>query len=81
MKVTETEDGPVCEHGTAVDVHCCNCHSGFLFNVEACVCRSQPCDLECGERFWKGSAICRHGRTINQAAHSLHRAIGLETRE
>lgn len=27
----------VCEHGTAMDVHCCNCHSGFLFDAE-CVC-------------------------------------------
>jgi hypothetical protein len=24
----------VCVHGTAVDVHCCNCHSGFIFNPE-----------------------------------------------
>lgn len=22
-----------CEHGTAMDVHCCNCHSGFIFDV------------------------------------------------
>jgi hypothetical protein len=28
----------VCEHGTAMDVHCCNCHSGFLFDVDSCVC-------------------------------------------
>jgi NAD-dependent SIR2 family protein deacetylase len=28
----------VCEHGTAADVHCCNCHSGFLFDVESCRC-------------------------------------------
>ena len=28
-----------CEHGTAMDVHCCNCHSGFLFDAESCVCR------------------------------------------
>lgn len=27
-----------CEHGTALDVHCCNCHSGFLFDVNWCVC-------------------------------------------
>jgi hypothetical protein len=26
----ETE--PKCEHGTALDVHCCNCHSGFIFD-------------------------------------------------
>jgi hypothetical protein len=23
----------VCEHGTAMDVHCCNCHSGFVFDM------------------------------------------------
>lgn len=23
---------PVCQHGTALDVHCCNCHSGFIFD-------------------------------------------------
>lgn len=25
---------PVCEHGTALDVHCCNCHSGFIFDPD-----------------------------------------------
>ncbi len=30
----------VCEHGTAMDVHCCNCHSGFQFNQDACRCTS-----------------------------------------
>jgi hypothetical protein len=28
----------VCQHGTAMDVHCCNCHSGFLFDSDSCVC-------------------------------------------
>ena len=36
-----------CEHGTALDVHCCGegglpypgCHSGFLFNPESCRCK------------------------------------------
>ena len=23
-----------CEHGTAMDVHCCNCHSGFIFDSD-----------------------------------------------
>jgi hypothetical protein len=23
----------VCEHGVAMDVHCCNCHTGFIFDV------------------------------------------------
>lgn len=23
----------VCRHGTAMDVHCCGCHSGFLFDA------------------------------------------------
>lgn len=25
---------PSCEHGTALDVHCCNCHSGFIFETD-----------------------------------------------
>ena len=38
-----TEQGEwVCEHGTAIDVHCCTesgfCHSGFLFDVDSCRC-------------------------------------------
>lgn len=31
-------DDWVCEHGTAMDVHCCNCHSGYLFDLSSCVC-------------------------------------------
>lgn len=33
-----TPDDPVCEHGTALDVHCCGCHSGFLFDSSQCEC-------------------------------------------
>ena len=25
-------DDPACEHGIALDVHCCHCHSGFIFD-------------------------------------------------
>ncbi len=33
------DDDHVCRHGTAVDVHCCDCgRSGFLFNADDCVC-------------------------------------------
>lgn len=32
------EQDVVCQHGTAMDVHCCNCHSGFLFDTNSCVC-------------------------------------------
>lgn len=28
----------VCSHGVAMDVHCCGCHSGFLFDPDSCVC-------------------------------------------
>ncbi len=28
----------VCEHGTASDVHCCGCHSGFIFDRTQCTC-------------------------------------------
>jgi NTP pyrophosphatase (non-canonical NTP hydrolase) len=36
----ESTDRPdvVCEHGVAMDVHCCGCHSGFLFDSRKCVC-------------------------------------------
>lgn len=38
-KFTKNPDGDwVCEHGTASDVHCCGCHSGFLFDSRKCVC-------------------------------------------
>jgi DNA (cytosine-5)-methyltransferase 1 len=29
---------PTCEHGVAWDVHCCGCHSGFIFDSRKCVC-------------------------------------------
>lgn len=28
------EPDHVCEHGTAMDVHCCHCHSGFIFDKD-----------------------------------------------
>ncbi len=35
MKVHVDDVGDhVCEHGTALDVHCCNCHSGFIFDLD-----------------------------------------------
>jgi hypothetical protein len=36
------EPDAICEHGTAMDVHCCNCHGGFLFDSDACTCLSAP---------------------------------------
>jgi hypothetical protein len=38
--IRPTIDGQdvTCEHGVAMDVHCCNCHSGFLFDAASCVC-------------------------------------------
>lgn len=41
----------VCEHGPAVDVHCCNCHSGFLFTPEDCVCGWPVCSVCDGVAF------------------------------
>lgn len=33
----------VCEHGVAMDVHCCNCHTGFIFDVtHECPDEGQP---------------------------------------
>lgn len=30
----DTRGDHVCQHGTAMDVHCCNCHSGFIFETD-----------------------------------------------
>lgn len=30
---TAVPDDAVCQHGTAMDVHCCHCHSGFIFDT------------------------------------------------
>lgn len=30
-----------CEHGTAWDVHCCHCHSGFIFDIRH-ECQEKP---------------------------------------
>lgn len=38
------DGGIVCQHGTAMDVHCCGCHSGFLFDAATCVCGREAWD-------------------------------------
>lgn len=38
------EPEPTCKHGAAWDVHCCGCHSGFLFDTSNCVCLNRPGD-------------------------------------
>jgi hypothetical protein len=41
VRINEVGDA-VCEHGTAMDVHCCNCHSGFIFDMDH-ECPPPPC--------------------------------------
>jgi len=40
-KINPITKDAVCEHGTAGDVHCCGCHSGFTFpqmtHSEGCI--------------------------------------------
>lgn len=43
--VAWTPPDAVCQHGTAVDVHCCNCHSGFIFDLNH-ECPSSTAELE-----------------------------------
>lgn len=38
----------VCQHGVAMDVHCCNCHSGFLFDYQH-VCEPELPDGAVGD--------------------------------
>ncbi len=35
------KEEPACEHGKAWDVHCCGCHSGFLFDAMSCTCMDE----------------------------------------
>jgi NTP pyrophosphatase (non-canonical NTP hydrolase) len=42
---TMPDGSKVCPHGTAVDVHCCNCHPGFLYDHAACVCTFADSDF------------------------------------
>lgn len=44
-------DDEVCQHGTAMDVHCCHCHSGFIFDMhhecpEECSVHHTPLDID-----------------------------------
>ena len=51
LRVHETEEGEfVCQHGTAMDVHCCNCHSGFVFDYR------HECPAASPERVSEGKA-------------------------
>ena len=45
----QPEHDVVCQHGTAADVHCCGCHSGFLFS-ETYACVQTGADLIAAER-------------------------------
>ena len=42
----------VCQHGTAMDVHCCHCHSGFIFDM-AHECPSRTHEL----KTWLGNFV------------------------
>lgn len=41
----------VCQHGTAMDVHCCGCHSGFIFDLE------HECEPELMRRCLRGRCL------------------------
>ena len=52
----------VCEHGTAMDVHCCNCHGGFLFDSSQCVCVLEDSEMatDDGSYLWERCYACGH---------------------
>lgn len=54
----------VCEHGTALDVHCCNCHSGFIFEQRH-VCRSTACGVPSSQPADTASAL-HNGATMTR---------------
>jgi hypothetical protein len=53
----------VCAHGTAADVHCCHCHSGFIFDPEH-ECPASPSVVSPGgqERAFRAFALLRRIR-------------------
>jgi len=53
----------VCEHGTAVDVHCCNCHSGFLFDPHH---ECPPSMADAAEMLWTVIANVSEGNWTKQ---------------
>jgi len=76
IHINEAGDA-VCEHGTAVDVHCCNCHSGFVFDM-AHECPDTIVDIlrEVVERFgpWHDED-CPADDTCDCSAKPLHDRI------
>lgn len=46
--ITERNGDLCCRHGVALDVHCCGCHSGFIFDLD------HDCEAELEKRRWYG---------------------------
>jgi hypothetical protein len=67
----------VCQHGTAMDVHCCHCHSGFVFDM-AHECPDTIADIlrEVVDRFgpWHDED-CPADDTCDCSAKTLHDRI------
>lgn len=65
LTIRQSED-VTCEHGTAMDVHCCNCHSGFIFDTNhecppPMLSETATCEL-CGEPMPSGEEMFKfHG--------------------
>lgn len=71
----ESEAEPTCEHGAALDVHCCNCHSGFIFD------RHHECPDEEGEDYGDGedgdeSERCSECGAWPEEYHEMDCSIG-----
>ena len=66
----------VCEHGTAVDVHCCNCHSGFLFDSDSCVCEFGGTDGNAEDR---RGPVDRSNHAGDSRAHQTRSAAAGES--
>jgi hypothetical protein len=66
MTVTVNDLGDhVCQHGVALDVHCCNCHSGFVFDLEH---KCPPTMADAAEMLWVVLANVSGGDWTQQSA-------------
>lgn len=66
-----------CEHGTALDVHCCNCHSGFLFDMDSCVCEfdEEEKSMTKDQMFDEVKARFKHYAPANKQEVMVHEEI------
>jgi len=77
------DENELCSHGTSLDIHCCDCHSGFLFDIDSCTCELNSDRRIQMKRYYTTSSpdAARHilreteQETINEAVRQVESGI------